>query len=309
MLFVKDNIDIGLVSICFTIGNAAATFYLIFKFKNIFSIKLLEKMKFNYIKIIRAALPLGVSLFMNQLSNSFSLLYISFTKGNTELGYFSAANKIILFLVSILIIYFNSSYSTIANLVNQDKPALESFISKFFKFGMVAVIPITAGGIILADEIMINLFGSSFKDSGILFALFMPLIIMRMFGATFGAVLLMGDGGNKYSAGVTLGAIVNVFLCIVLIPFFDAKGAVAASVGAELIQDLYLYYFYKKKCTVNLIGQAIRPILACLVMGTALLVLNTGLIFKISIGMIVYCIIYLCIDYKLLLQIMKRSNN
>lgn len=309
LIFVKESLDVAVVSICFGLGNAVASFYLIIKFKKKYPLKLIGRLKVSYFKTIKLAVPLGISMFMSQISNNFSMLFISFSIGNTEVGYFSAAYKIINFLISILIIYFNTSYSMIAKLLSQNMSALDAFISKFYKLGISVVIPIAAGGILLAREIMITLYGKDFGQAGFLFALFIPIIIVRMVGSTFGAILLMGNGGKHYTVGVTIGAILNVLLSIILIPLFEAKGAVVATVVAEMLQSVYMYCFFKKLCKAKLLIGVYKPALSSLIMILFLITFDANILMKIILGIGVYSLCFAFLNYKSVLALMKQKIN
>lgn len=289
VIFVKNSINIQYVSVFFTLGTAISVFYLIFQFnRKYFKLRLYSINK-DMVKMLKLALPLALSLFMVQINNNFDIIYLTFTKNQQEVGYYSAPYKIINFLIAILSIYFNAAYPTIAELFKKEKSELSSYISKFYTIGISFVAPVVFGGIALNDKIIDFLFGVSYHESRILFLLLIPLIFIRMVTSTYGAVLIMGEGSTNFSKGVMIGALINVVLNILLVPNYGAKGSAVATLLCESIQGIYLFYCFRKHCNPSLLKVSIKPVLSSIVMYVSLQkIYNFNLFLSLFLGIIIY---------------------
>jgi O-antigen/teichoic acid export membrane protein len=306
LLMVKTPGDVPLAGFVYSLGYVFASAFLIYQYKSRYSLKIFAFPKLAYFRLLKFALPLAISLFMIQINNNFDILYLSFFKQNVEVGYYSAAYKIINFLIAILVVYFNASYSTVAELIKYDKKQLNAFIKMFYKMGMIFTAPITMGGFFLAGPIMVTIFGSSFSQSTIYLKLLLPLIVVRMITSTYIAILIMGGRGKQMSYCVGIGALINVLLNVLLVPNYGGEGSAIATLVCECVQGVLLYVFYRKMCHGNLVINTVRPLLASLVMGVIVLALNMNLYLSIITGIIVYAGLYSLIDLKFVIFIVRK---
>lgn len=297
LLFVKNVKQTYLTSFAFTLSVfiGMLVLYLIFS-RKYFKLHIVIPIIYD-LRILYQSLPLAVSSFMVQINNNFDIIYLSMTKPSKEVGFYSAPYKIIYFLFAIMSIYFNAAYPAIAKLFNQNRKKLNLFINKFFRLGVLFTTPIVFGGIALSPNIIQLLFGNLYRPSIILFDLLLPLIFIRMFTNTFGAVLIMGKGSKYLTVGVMIGAIINVVLNILLTPSFGAIGSAWATILCESIQGIYLYIKYRKYCSSKLLKYQIIPLISSVFMFLILLKLEKcNLIISLSTGIIAYFLFYFIIS-------------
>ncbi|MDF2792215.1 MAG: flippase, partial [Neobacillus sp.] len=107
LLMVKTPNDVPLAGLVYSMGYVFAALFLIYKFKSIYGLKIFTLPRLDLLIILKSALPLAISLFMIQINNNFDILYLSFLKQNSEVGYYSAAYKIINFLIAVSVVYFS----------------------------------------------------------------------------------------------------------------------------------------------------------------------------------------------------------
>lgn len=293
ILFVKNSSDICLTSLAFTISTAAGCSILYFVFIKKFFVLRLRGLSHAHFSIIKQALPLAVSLVMVQINNNFDIIYLNFTKGSLEVGYYSTPYKIINFLIGVLVVYFNAAYPSIAEYLHKNRKQLDSFISKFYKMGVIFVMPIVFGGIVLSEKIIDLLFGKQFAPSALLFSLLLPLIFIRLVTSTFGAVLIMGKGAKYFTQGVIFGAIINIVLNIILTPHYGAQGSAVATIVCEFVQGIYLYIKYRQYCHARLFISNTLPLISSLLMCFAIhFVIRSNLFICFGIGVLTYFVCF-----------------
>ncbi|EJT6165214.1 oligosaccharide flippase family protein [Clostridium perfringens] len=153
--FVKNVEQTYLVSLFYSLAIIISSNVLIFIFKKTnFKLKF-RKIKLKEFNIVRASIPLAISLFMVQINNNFNIIYLKAIKTQDIVGYYSAPYKIINFLIDVLCIYFNAAYPTIARLIKKNKEELNNYIYKFYYIGVIFVFPIVLGNIIIGNDVMI----------------------------------------------------------------------------------------------------------------------------------------------------------
>lgn len=310
-LFIKDAKHSYITALFYTISLFFAQLYLLIVFnKKYFKIKLVKCNK-NDINIFKKSLPLAIANFMIQINNNFDIVYLTFTRTQKEVGYYSAPYKIINFLIGIMCLYFNAAYPMIAELIKKSRKELNNYITKFYTIGMTVFVPITFGGIALNKKIINFAFGYQYQKSEILFVLLLPLIIIRMITSTYGAVMIMGNKSKYFTKGVMIGAFINIILNIILTPKYGAEGSAVATILCESIQGIYLYYIFRKDCDSKLFKASFIPLLSSIIMYIILKMNNNiNLFLGIILGVIIYfitsIILYFVFYYKKIKKILNQ---
>lgn len=306
LLFIRNDSNILFLSFIYTISSVVVFIYLYKSFISKYyklPLKKLQRIDFTY---ITKALPLAVSLFMVQINNNFDIVYLSFVKSQEDVGYYSAAYKIVNFLVAVLCVYFNASYSTVADLYKNNKKQLGDFISKFFNIGMLLVVPITFGGFVISDKIIFLLFKKEYEPAIHIFKILILLLLIRMITSTFSSVLMMGKNTKKFSQGAIIGASINIVLNIILIPIYSINGASIATVIAESIQGFYFYYYFKKECRLTKVGVFnTKIVISSIIMSCILYVLDINIFMSIGLGIVIYTVSMGLLNLKTIINYLK----
>lgn len=98
------------------------------------------------------------------------------------------------------------------------------------------------------------------------------------------------DRQKKYMVGVTLGAISNILLNLILIPRFDLAGASVAMVITELVIFVYMYSQFSKIVKIEFYRFLLKPFSASILMGGFLFLTRNhlNLFLWIGIATIIY---------------------
>ena len=124
LFFIKSSSQLLFIPWFYVIGSlfASLILFLIFIYK--FG---MPKWKFDpssWKRIIRKAFPMGLSLIMIQIYYNMDIVMLGFMKGESEVGFYSAAYKIILFILMIGGAYHDSVFPVISSFF---KESLEDF--------------------------------------------------------------------------------------------------------------------------------------------------------------------------------------
>ena len=160
-------------------------------------------------------------------------------------------------------------------------------------------IPMMTGLCAISNTFVPIFLGSEFTECSNLLKIFSVLIFISGINTIIGNQCLVAQGKQKqYNIGVCVGAIVNVVLNYVMIPFIKSYGAAIASVIAEVIIFVAFVIFSKNSIRVrNLFSIWYRIIISAFLMGICVYLLQAklrvsvlSLIIDIIIGIVVYCI-------------------
>ncbi|MEX2803889.1 flippase [Streptococcus sp. H31] len=173
---------------------------------------------------------------------------LGFVKGDTEVGYYSAAVKVKQILVSIvtslgavllprLSFYF-------------EKKRHEDFkylVQKALNFVFVVAVPLVVYFIITSKESILFLSGDAFLPAVLPMQLILPTVLFIGLSNLMGMQILVPTNREKLVVVSTIvGAVVDILLNIFLIPLLGASGAAMASTAAELSVALVQLYFLRE---------------------------------------------------------------
>ena len=289
--------------------------------------KYLEKIELKKIELKKHLKP-TISLFLPQIAiQIYTVLdktMVGALTGNmNEVGFYEQAQKVVraaLTVVTALQLVMNSR---IANAyANKDKKEVKECLEKSFNFVWFLAIPMMFGLIAVAPKFVPWFYGDGFEGvTPILIATAPILVAIGLNGVTGIQYLVQTGKQNIFTLSVTIGAISNVILNLVLIRFFNGVGASIASVCAEcIILLIQLKYFKNIFSIIDIFKLSIKCLISGIVMFGVVYVLadqmsvstiNTAI--QIIIGGIVYITLLLLMRYKflkdLITQVFKGIKN
>lgn len=216
----------------------------------------------------------------------------------TETGYFDNAEKIIQclcgFIASLGTVMMPRISSMISN--NEKQKTIEyfglsmhyiAFLTSAMAFGLISI----------SNSLVPILFGSEFyKSINMLMLLSITLIFIGWGNVIRTQYVIPYNRDSIFLVSVILGAVVNVFFCFLLIPFYGALGAVIGTIFAEFTAPLYMTIKLKKELPfksyfLNAVPYLIIGILMCASLKSIEWILNPGLftmLIQVVLGAIIY---------------------
>ena len=171
----------------------------------------------------------------------------------TELGFFDNAEKVINIPLTIITAFGTVMLPRISNLVaNGEKKQTNRYMLISMQWVLWFGIALTFGIAGVADVFAPIFWGEEFKESGILIMLFsisIPFIAFANIIRT--QYLIPTHKDRKYISSILVGAIINIILNIILIPSFQAIGAVIAAVCAEASVCIVQVFVVRKDLAIK----------------------------------------------------------
>jgi len=215
-----------------------------------------------------AALPFGVSGISNVFMQRFDTVLMSFVLTDAAVGWYNVPwtliNMVLLIAQSIAI----AMYPSMVRSHTGDPDSLSQVVWQALKYLTIVCLPIVVGGNVLADRIIIALYGEAFANSipvlrVILWAL-PSLFLLELLGRV-GSTLHLERPGARVSV---TNAVVTVILNLILVPTLGILGAALALVGGRVI---LLVQMWRLIGNDRLVGQRwgslLRVVLAAGAMG------------------------------------------
>lgn len=307
-IFIKSSNDLNkyitINVLMIFIGNLIMWVYIP---KGIQKIKICYKdIKIHLVKVIQLFIPqVAIQIYVVLDKTMLGLLSTV-----SDVGLYEQSQKLIklaLALVTSLGVVMLPRMSNIFASGNFKK--MSEYLNNSLKFVLYLSIPMSVGLAGISDKFVPWFFGEEFSAVSLLITVQMPILILIAVSNVLGTQYLLPSNRIKeFTKSVIFGAIINLFLNLILIPKYKALGACISSVFAELVVTYIQYNCLKKNINSKVISiNIIKYVIASIIM----LIVIKYIGFNMKIGIITNIIQIICaiIVYFLSLIILKEEIN
>jgi len=239
--------------------------------------------------IIAEGWPIALSGAFIFIYNSLDTIIISVMKGEQAVGLYQMSYKIIgtIFLLSALI---NQAYfPPLIDSAAKHKPDLPDIFNKSIQSALFWSIPITFGGMLLAERIVLFIFGPDYLPGVPAFKILIVNCVIFFLSSAMTSLLYAIKKQKQTVKIFFYGALANTVLNLFMIPYFGIEGAALTTVLAEIVVLFGIYLLARRIAPVKLISALWQPFLCATVMCIVLSLFTiNSLIITIGIGGLVY---------------------
>ncbi|KGT37735.1 hypothetical protein P421_13740 [Heyndrickxia coagulans P38] len=219
--------------------------------------KTVNKFKVTWKQINNHFMP-SISLFIPQIAiqvyvalNKTMLGYMSNTN---EVGFFDNADKIVKIVLSIVTAMGIVMLPRVSNtFAKGDMKKVNEYLYRSFDFASYLSIPMMFGLMGIAGTFTPWFFGSGFSKTGVLIGVISPIIVLIAWSNVIGQQYMMPVGKVRgFTVSVTIGAVVNFIVNLLLIPHYQSVGTAISTVVAEFtvtfvqLMLIYRHIQYRK---------------------------------------------------------------
>ena len=196
--------------------------------------------------LLKDSWPLIVSGIVLMIQARADQLMIKETIGNTELGYYSSAMRLVEVFGFVPMIITMSLFPAIVNAKKISHTLYENRIFNLYRLMtllfLIIAIPISVFG----NQIIIFLYKDAFAPAGSLLSLMVLRLLFTNFGVVRGAYLMTENLMTYSLITITIGTLANVLLNYYWIPSFHSVGAIWASLLSFLITTFLIDSCYSR---------------------------------------------------------------
>ena len=129
-----------------------------------------------------------------------------------------------------------------------DMDGVRENIYKSVRFVLLIGVPLFMGIAAIAGNIVPWYLGANYKKAVKMMKLLSPIILIIGLSNVFGLQFLIPSGKDKqFTVAIVCGALVNLLLNLLLIPLMKGYGAAVATVAAESVVTLVMFFSLKKE--------------------------------------------------------------
>jgi len=217
---------------------------------------------------IKMALPFSLTVISGAIFLRIDIVMLSVIKGDAAAGWYNVACNLIGVLAFIASAFILAVFPNMARFFIAAKDSLKIALEKSSKYLFIAGLPLAVGTILLADRIILLVYGAEFAPAVVALQVLCLYLPFRFISFATGWTLasINREPLRTLSAGIAAG--INISLNLLLIPSLGLVGAAISTVITQiLLFALYFYFVAKHFHRLPLHKMLIKPVIACLIMG------------------------------------------
>ncbi|MGB9980658.1 flippase [Methanobacterium sp.] len=241
--------------------------------------------------LIKTALPLSLISIFSIITFRIDTVLLSIIDGNTAVGIYNAAYRLIEVLIFIPAVFTASIYPVISRFHISSRESLKIAYKKSFKYLVILGLPIAVGVTILADKIILLIYGAGFTDSILALKILIWAIPLIFLTYLFGIIIISINKQNIALKIVIAVMTLNIVFNIIFIPSYGYVAASIITVITELISLGIIFHFLSRFiCKIQIREVIVKPVVASLIMGLFILNVNLNLFLLIIAATFIYFI-------------------
>jgi O-antigen/teichoic acid export membrane protein len=252
--------------------------------------------------ILRVSLYYSFASSMSLIYNKADHLILAWLKGDYALGQYGACYRLMGALMGFILVGI-SVFAPYAVAVHSQTPERFRLILHKGLLLLCAIsLPIAAGSVMFSNHLISLILGPKYLESSAVFSVLALVIPLGVSASFFAGSLLFAPGHHRrYAAAVTVGAIANMLLNVLLIPSMGAMGAALATVFAQGAVTAASIYMGRQYLDGVFNRSLLHPFGAILVMVLVLTVLapfEFNIAIRVALGALSYAVSLWILDRK-----------
>ena len=243
--------------------------------------------------ILKKALPFFGIIILGRYLIDINEVMLSVMKGNKAVGFFSVSHKLIISL-GLLFLFIDSIFPVMAKFYTTSKKSLFLTYKKSFKYLYITTLPISVGTYMLADKIILLIYGNQYINS------ILTLKILAFYFLFFSLIgifntLLMSIHKSSILLKINIFSVVLLTISnYVFISNWSYNGLAISNLIVVFITFMIFFVYISTKFYKLRFNIFYKPFISVIIMGAAiyfLISLNLFLIIFISIVLYSGCLL------------------
>lgn len=252
-LFVKTKNDLIYYGWYTVIGILGGNLFNFFRLRKYIRKENIIFSNLNIIKHLKPAIQVFSLNVVISIYIQLNPVLLGFIKGTLAVGFFTAATKVMMMVTKLSSCLGAVIMPRVSHLLADNKEMeFKALIQKSYDFTIAIALPLTIWMLFSAPYIIYLLCGVEFYPSILTSQIIAPVILLVGISNVMGIQVLYPKGKIQIVIRCCLiGAITDLILSLILIPFFSYNGVAIAYLCAEIATTLSMYILGKKDLPIT----------------------------------------------------------
>ncbi|MCP9489433.1 MAG: flippase [Solirubrobacteraceae bacterium MAG38_C4-C5] len=243
----------------------------------------------RWLPLLRAALPIGIAGVFNAVLFRIDTAMLAAYEPADIVGNYSAAYRGLESTLFLSWAVAAAVYPVFARLSRTSQPPVSLVFERSLKLALAASLPVAAGAMILAEPLVLVVFGDGFPLAAGALVLLGPAIALYPLAYLSAQLIVATDHQRLLAPIYATIALQNILTNLVLIPVLSLDGAaLSTAITQVLLTGVLLVIAVRTSGTVSARRIALGPALATLAGATAMLLTRDRLELALVVGPLVY---------------------
>jgi O-antigen/teichoic acid export membrane protein len=241
-------------------------------------------------KILTSSWPLGMLGVMGAIMLNTDTIMVGWYKSVDDVGFYGAAQRVIQ-LVYLIPSFLSTAFFPAMSRAVSDSNMMRKLLERSTSLLSLFAIPLTVGGVLLANDIILLLYGSLYASAAGVFRMLCLTFLPAFLGSMFGSAIFSLNKEKKLILYVFIGIFGNFLFNLLLIPILGIEGAALSTVLNQIILTFYLIYFLRKELHFRVFHQVKKLSIATLAMAVVLIglrAIGVHLYINVAVSIVVY---------------------
>ncbi len=289
LLLVRSDHDILWVAIAAVAGDFVMMFFYYTKFRREGHEVHLGLDWAEWKHMIQQSLPLGIGTVLGQISINLAPLVIAIIMTKVDVGLYSAASKLVVFLLLFDRVFGVLLLPASARLQATSPEQLGPRLGVALRWILLAALPICVGGMLVSNDLIRIVFGSNYSAAAGLFRILIWFLCFTMIHTVFTSGLVAVAPSKVYGRVMSISAIIYVVAITALTRLYGLQGAVFGVVISEGLTLLVARASLRPYLAISTSIPIHWVLTALAVMTIAVMMLQPyHLILRITVGALLY---------------------
>jgi O-antigen/teichoic acid export membrane protein len=191
-------------------------------------------------KLIKDSLPIALVGLLGSLMLNTDIIMLGWMRTATEVGYYSAAQKIIFTLYVLPTLIASAALPTMARLTH-DSRAFTAFFKRILTSSLTFALPITLGGFLTAPLIIKLFYGAEYLPAVPAYMILLLTVPIAFATPVINNALIAYNNQRHFLTYAVLGLTANAILNFLLIPTWGINGAAAATLITQTVTGIFIW--------------------------------------------------------------------
>jgi O-antigen/teichoic acid export membrane protein len=289
LIFVRTADNVLWVAVGSICGECAASMLLFTWFRKKFHdihIRLTPSLR-----LFKQSAPLAIGIILTTLMLNFPVLVLGILKTSSDVGVYSAASKLVYFLLMgdrILVLLFLPAS---ARKFHDSPEKFPELLRDTLRWVLLISLPIAVGGMLIADDLIRIVFGAEYGVSASILQVFIWYFFLTMIHTIFTSGLIGAGGDKSYGKIMSITALAYFFAVSAGAFWFGPLGAAFGVVAAEGLSVVLINRALSLLVPLSPPEKTLRVILSVVLMAISVVsVVQYGFLWALLMGVGSYCL-------------------